>query len=418
MSEHNPQDPSTADDQPAPATDGGLAVHAPVHSANDESIAVTVTGLAPGESVTVTAELVAHDGVTWRSEATFTADEDGTVALAEHAPESGSYDGVDPMGWYWSMAATDEETRFPAISDEPTVDIELRATAGDRSASRTITRQVYADDVTARPVDHDDVVGTLYEPAGEGPHPAVIELHGSAGRLSDSTAKVLANEGYATLAVDYFGEGEPIPDDHRRVPLSYFDTAVGWLHDQLRVRTGPVGLVGASRGGELALLLGSRRDWVGAVVSYAGSAIMWDTPSGEPAWTDDGEPVPHVVADPTPGASIEQGLTEEQVERATVHVEETDGPVLLLSGGDDEVWQSRYLSDLAMERLERADFPHRFEHHTYDGVGHFIGRPYVPMTGVGPADRAKATAHAAADSWPRVKAFLAAGLGTTERIEA
>jgi dienelactone hydrolase len=418
MSEHPPQDTSTADDQPAPPSDGGLTVHAPAHSRNDEVIAVEVTGLAPEEGVTLAAELVAHDGITWRSEATFTADEDGTVALAEHAPESGSYDGVEPMGWYWSMAATDEETRFPAISDEPTLDVELHATAGDRSASRTVTRQVYDDYVTGRPVDRDDVVGTLYEPAGAGPHPAVLDLHGSAGRLSDSTAKALANEGYATLAIDYFGDGEPIPDDHRNVPLEYFDTAVDWLCDQPGVHEGPVGLVGASRGAELALLLGSRRDWVGAVVSYAGSAIMWDTPSGEPAWTDDGEPVPHVVADPTPGASVERGLTDEQVERATVHVEETNGPVLLLSGGDDEVWQARYLSDLAMERLEAADFPHRFEHHTYDGVGHFIGRPYAPLTGVGPADRARATAHAAADSWPRVKAVLAEGLSTTETRES
>ncbi|MFC4407575.1 acyl-CoA thioesterase/bile acid-CoA:amino acid N-acyltransferase family protein [Haloarchaeobius iranensis] len=416
MAEHTPQNPGTVDDQPPTAADG-LTVHAPAHSPNDEAIAVAVSGLAAGEPVTVTAELVAHDGVTWRSEATFTADGDGTVSLADHAPESGSYGGVEPMGWYWSMAADDEETRFPAVSDEPTIDVELRATAGDRSASRTITRQVYDESVTARPVDHDDVVGTLYEPPGEGPHPAVVELHGSAGRLSDSTAKALANEGYATLAIDYFGEGGPIPDDHRNVPLSYFDTAVDWLRDQLGVHEGPVGLVGASRGAELALLLGARRDWVGAVVSYAGSAVMWDTPSGEPAWTDDGEPVPHVVADPVPGASVEQGLTDEQLERATVHVEETDGPVLLLSGGDDEVWQARYLSALAMDRLEAAEFPHRFEHHTYDGAGHYIGRPYVPMAGVGPADRAKATAHAAADSWPRVKAFLADGLGTTETGE-
>ncbi|WP_435347012.1 acyl-CoA thioester hydrolase/BAAT C-terminal domain-containing protein [Haloarchaeobius sp. HRN-SO-5] len=403
MSELPPQESSTTDEQP-------LAIRATDHSPNDEAIPVEVTGLAPDESVTVAAELVADDGVTWRSEATFRADESGTVALAAQAPEDGSYEGCEPMGWYWSMEAEDEEVRFPALGADPAVDVDLHASTDDRSAGRTVTRQLYDAGVTSRPVEHDDLVGTLYEPPGDGPRPAVLDLHGSAGRLSDSTPKALANEGYATLAISYFGEGEPIPDDHRRVPLSYFDLAVDWLHEQPGVRAGPVGLVGASRGGELALLLGARRDWVGAVVSYAGSAVMWDTPSDEPAWTDGGEPVPHVVAEPTPGASVEQGLTDEQVERATVHVEETNGPVLLLSGGDDEVWQSRYLSDLAMDRLERTDFPHRFEHHTYDGVGHFVGRPYVPTTGVGPDDRAKATAHAAADSWPRVKSFLAQGL--------
>ncbi|WP_435318677.1 acyl-CoA thioester hydrolase/BAAT C-terminal domain-containing protein [Haloarchaeobius sp. TZWSO28] len=386
-----------------------LTIHAPDTSRNDERIAIRLTGLSPGEPVTFTASLAADDGVEWYSELTFRADDDGTVDLTEHTSESGSYDGCEPMGWLWAMD-NDADEAYPALGEDPHAAIELRATTDDAVATRTITRTLYDHGITSRPVDRDDLVGTLFEPAGDGPHPAVLDLHGSAGRLSTRRAKLLADRGYATLAIDYFGEGDPIPDDHRNVPLEYFDSAREWLRDQPGIDAERVGAFGVSRGAELALLLGARREWVGAVISYAGSALAWDTPSGEPAWTDGGEPVPHIVARDTPGETVETGIDDEEIERVATRVENTNGPVLLLSGGEDPVWQSRYLCEIAVDRLDRHDFEHPYGHLTYDGVGHYIGTPYQPLSGVGPAEVATATARAGEDSWPRVLEYLENGL--------
>ncbi len=43
----------------------------------------------------------------WESAATYIADTGGTIDLSRDAPEEGSYDGVEPMGFLWSMTPAD-----------------------------------------------------------------------------------------------------------------------------------------------------------------------------------------------------------------------------------------------------------------------------------------------------------------------
>jgi dienelactone hydrolase len=293
-----------------------------------------------------------------------------------------------------------------------------RATSGGRRAERTIARQLCDEGITKRSVDRDDLVGTLYEPAGDGPHPGVLSLHGSGGETPVRTVQLLASHGFAVLAVQYFGEDEAIPDDHRSVPLTYFDEAAAWLRAQPSVQDRKLGAVGGSRGAELALLLGAGFDWVGAVVSYAGSGVAWDSPSGEPGWVHDGEAVPHLEGKDIPRETVEAGLADEPVDEASIAVERTDGPVLLVTGGDDQLWPAGRLSEIALERLDAADHEYEYEHCSYAEAGHLISVPYVPtaefdMGGGTP----RGTARAATDSWPTVLRYLERGLGDTEAAD-
>lgn len=402
---------------------GQLAIEAPASSPNDEAIAVRITGADPGETVEFEASMVDGDGVTWRSRATFTAGAAGVVDLGARAPETGTYEGVEPMGWLWSMAPG-ADARSAALATADAVTVSLRAKTRRRRTERAITRRLVDDGVTRRAVDREDVVGAVYEPPGAGPRPGVMVLHGSGGEPPTRTARLLASRGYVVLALRYFGEADAIPDELARIPLSYFDAAAGWLRSRPGVADGRIGLVGVSRGAELALVLGARSDWVGAVVSYAGSGVVYDTPSGAPAWVDEGEPLPSVTAVGEPERTddgrfvtrpmLERGLeaADEATRRAaTVRVEETDGPVLVLSGGDDRVWPARRLSEVAAGRLERRGFPHDFAHLTYDSVGHLVSVPYVPLQGFDlGGGTARATARAGADSWPAVLDYLARGL--------
>ena len=57
------------------------------------------------------------------------------------------------------------------------------------------------------------------------------------------------------------------------------------------------------------------------------------------------------------------------MERATIPVEKIQGPVLLVSGSDDQVWPSSALADIAMRRLEAHDFAFPFKHLRYEGAG-------------------------------------------------
>ena len=97
--------------------------------------------------------------------------------------------------------------------------------------------------------------------------------------------------------------------------------------------------------------------------------------------------------------------------------EQIGGPILLVSGEDDQMWPSALFARRVMERLERMHFPHSFTHLSYANVGHRISAPFVPTTvskSLHPVRRQvfafggtpAASAAARADSWPRVLEFL------------
>src|SRR4030081_1669368 len=69
----------------------------------DEPFRLTVSGLPPGEPVTIRAATRDGELREWASNATFLAGDDGTVDVPTAAPLSGTYSGVDPTGLLWSM---------------------------------------------------------------------------------------------------------------------------------------------------------------------------------------------------------------------------------------------------------------------------------------------------------------------------
>ena len=75
----------------------------------------------------------------------------------------------------------------------------------------------------------------------------------------------------------------------------------------------------------------------------------------------------------------ERALRDERaVAHASIAVENINGPVMLLSGVDDQLWPSTRLSEVAMERLRAHDHPFPYEHLRYEDAGHMI---IVPGTG-------------------------------------
>ncbi len=153
--------------------------------------------------------------------------------------------------------------------------------------------------------------------------------------------------------------------------------------------------MGSSKGGELALLVGSRLESVGPVVSVNGSGVVWagisrrEFPPG-PSWTADGEPVSYVpytddrsVWDVQPPMEMEPGYSqsfedadEGTIAEATIAVESIGGPVLLVSGGADGMWDSVRLHEVAATRLDQHDC--EYEHLVYPDAGHAITAPYLP----------------------------------------
>src|SRR5688572_2898341 len=88
------------------------------------------------------------------------------------------------------------------------------------------------------------LVGVLHTPDTPGPHPAVLLLEGSEGGVPEQAAALLAAEGFAALALAYFGV-ESLPPRLEEIPLEYFARALDWL----RPRATTVAVLGRSRGG-------------------------------------------------------------------------------------------------------------------------------------------------------------------------
>jgi dienelactone hydrolase len=311
--------------------------------------------------------------------------------------------------------------------------------------STTFVRRLLGANVVRTAVHEDRIRGTLFALKGATTAPGVVVLGGSdGGNLYVFVAALLAAHGIAALALAYFAH-EDLPKDLIEIPLEYFDEAVQWLGKRPEVGDGRVGVLGFSRGGEAALVLGASFPDIAAVVALVPSGVTMGgvagadlSAMGKPAWTLGGKPLPllpppwdpvsmkeaqdaFASGKPFAGrAGILRALTSAgaRAEEVAICVERTRGAILMMSGEDDQLWGSAELTAIAEERLQAAAFAHPFEHRRYPGAGHFACLPpnlpttsnvarhaLVPMAldyGGNPRDNAAASA----DLWPRIVKFL------------
>ena len=344
----------------------------------DERIRVVLEGLTPRQDVVIRVD---GNRGQWKSSATFRADGRGRIEIP------------DPMRMIWS--ATGERPAGgapPMLAQAWTFSAEVD---GREIASQTVTRRTVAEHVRVVPVRERGLVGTAYYPPGAGPHPAMIVLPGSQGGIPGpgSHAGGLASRGFVVLALAYFN-AEGLPPLLQNIPLEYFATAVDWLKAQPSVDGARVGLMGTSRGGELALLLGATYPSLfRAVVANVPSNVVWPGLSNDaevPAWTLDGKPIVSV-----PGYFSQADLAlsgrerflkrlqdKTAAARAEIPVERIGAPLLLFSGKDDQMWPSDLFAARVVERLKGRGFTHPVEHYSYENAGHQMTRPFVPTSDV------------------------------------
>jgi dienelactone hydrolase len=249
--------------------------------------------------------------------------------------------------------------------------------------------------VKALAVSDNGLVGSFVAPATAGPHPALITFGGSEGGLATgaSLAAYYASLGYSCLGLAYFGaKGLPVSLD--KVPLEYFATALAWLKTRPEVDATRIGVMGGSRGGELALLLGSIYPDFKIVVANLPSGYVWPGLSGDAAWTLGGKDVvavPDSNAQPITVTAADgedeyistdsfladlKAASPAALAAATIPVEKSAAAFLMLAGADDQLWPSCMMSKVAADRLSG----HTVDYECYPSAGHNIFEPNLPTT--------------------------------------
>ncbi|XP_046568731.1 acyl-coenzyme A thioesterase 1-like [Haliotis rubra] len=301
----------------------------------DEKVSITVNSLRPQQRVTILLR-VEEGKVVFNSCAHFLTDQQGQVNVSQHASLGGTYRGVDSMGLFWSLKPV------PGISKASLL----------RKIDVT-TPLVFRLSVLDDHVPFDDL--RLSTPVVKGHFLQCSTCLAQREGVTEFRAALLASRGFACFALAYF-RYDDLPTSLADIDFDYFLNAVDWLASHPSVQPGGIGVVGTSKGGELAFLLGMSTDQ---------------------AWTNNAK-------------------------------------ILYLCGEDDSVWRTDFANTFIVTCPEEKR--KNIELIVYPGAGHLIEPPYMPVStslnnkalGMKMVMGGQTEAHAAAqeDAWRRLLHFL------------
>ena len=402
-----------------------------------DPVSITASGFSPNQQVGIRAITTDENGNSWESAALFEADGSGNIDVASQAPLSGSYDGVDPMGLFWSMRPSEplEDNFFRGSNDGYDVLISLEAD-GATLQEQVVRRLKRSSDLVREDVLENGVTGVFYYPEQAEPLPTILILGGSEGGIPESAAGLWASHGYAALAIGYFA-AEGKPEILSEIPLETFDDAISWLKAHPAVDADRIAISGTSRGSEAALLTAVAHPELAAVIAVVPSSMVWSgfdfagrgqnegrVPS---AWTRNGEQLPSndnsfsmetirsLFGQPSQLVdTFESGLNN-PFEGSIIPVEEIEAPILLISGTDDMLWPSYEFALQIVDRLETQGFTYPVEHVVLEGTGHAVRTTYEPPIFVGGTivvgGSREANGKATQQNWQTRVDFLNAHLG-------
>lgn len=191
----------------------------------------------------------------------------------------------------------------------------------------------------------------------------------------------LIKKGYAVLAIGYF-KSDGTPNSLDRISLDAIRDSILSIASHPKIDKSRILLLGGSRGGELALNLASRYDDFTGVIAMSTSnvsfpALTWSANTS--SWMYKNQEVPYV---PAPFKTIAPALKgdlyaahsmmledKEAAKKAEIEVEKINGPILILSGKDDDQWPASEMSDQIVNRLQQHNFKHYYSHIKLSG-GH------------------------------------------------
>uniref|UniRef100_A0A663MRL3 Acyl-CoA thioesterase 1 n=2 Tax=Athene cunicularia TaxID=194338 RepID=A0A663MRL3_ATHCN len=280
-------------------------------------------------------------------------------------------------------------------------------------------RAFLRDGVRRVPVREGRIRATLFLPPGNGPFPGIIDLYGTGGGLPEYRACLLANHGFAVLALAFYSYDD-LPKDMNELHLEYFEEAVNYMLQHTQVKGPGIGLLGISKGGELCISMASFLKGITATalingsVANVGSVLRYKDITIPPL----GFSVKRIKINESGIADIVDVLNnplEGPGRQSFIPLEKAECHFLFIVGQDDRNWKSEFFAVEGSKHLQ-AHGKEKPEILCYPGAGHYIEPPFFPMCAasmhvlVGKpvvwGGEPKAHCEAQIDAWQQIQAFF------------
>jgi dienelactone hydrolase len=417
---------------------------------------ITISGAAPNEKLTIITTRTlsvwrqAKDGQ-WRpgpmafvAWAEVVADAKGRVDISTAKPLSGSYTEADPLGLLWSGYPIDSPA-LPFAYRDVGEDAEGKLIVSVKRGTEVIASGAMAlapsnESLLFSKVQIPGLVGVYAAPKSAKGLPTLIVLHGSEGgsiEKATSSAASYARLGFATLALAYYRQpfeaAEFVPTRGTNIDVNQLERAREWLRDKPEANVRRIGVIGTSKGGEMAIVAVSRFLWLKAAIGCVPSDVVWqgfgegenDLPL-QSTWTMDGKSLPFVPLYPYVDGRFRDNTDRYERSRrfnadaalaARIPIEKTKAKLLLIGGDRDEVWASGAMSRNIADTMRRAGKAKQVETAIYPMAGHQIcGDGSFPVRAYGKDDpdpdrkTLNAEGHATVTAFRRTIAFLRSAL--------
>lgn len=226
-----------------------------------------------------------------------------------------------------------------------------------------------------------------YVPDGES-FPAILVLGGSEGGngYGRNWGEYLSESlDMAVLALSYHGV-DGLPENLESIPLEYFIFAWDWMKKQNGVDSSSLGIMGVSKGGELALLLGSGFVQASAIVAVVPSSLIWQGINfsnwwdKKSSWSYGGKDLPFQPYDLSRGFNkilnfYLNGPENPVSDSVIIPVERINAPILLFSGSEDLIWPSENMCSKIIHRLQKSNYQSAVYHLNFPDAGHYFHHP-------------------------------------------
>ncbi|XP_059092453.1 acyl-coenzyme A thioesterase 6-like isoform X4 [Tigriopus californicus] len=394
----------------------------PNPSVIDEPVSIKVAGLPNYSCVQAKLSLnVPKERLSFESKSWFRTSKNGSLDFGTATALPGSsYEGVDPMGIFWSMrpkpGSMDSIQTIDVTSSLP-FDLEIFGADAEQLTSSattsneinwnkedqflncltscTILRSFMGQDVSRIPIRHGQVRGTLFLPRtfpsedkilDQFSCPLVLTMYGGIirGHVIEERAAVLASKGFASMAVAFFGVDD-LPRRYKDIRVEYFEEAIeaAVLAGQGQIDRERVGIVGTSKGGDVALsCVAFLREKIKAAVIINAAIYSVATTTHYKNQSVASLPVEmsdesSIIIRDDQTLDMSGLLQPDKYPDSLIPFADAPADLLFLAGCDDHNFDSVQFAQKAAVLMEQAGKTN-FEVVPLDGMGHMCNLPYSP----------------------------------------